>query len=90
MNSSCGCSDNSATKEIVRLSPRDEERISLPHLFQWKPVDDAHAYVLRINEVRDTEATYIKETKETKVRLEETDLDVGLPKSCFVGQTLSL
>lgn len=77
MNSSCGCSDNSATKEIVRLSPRDEERISLPHLFEWEPVDDAHAYVLLINEVGDTEATYIKETKEPKVRLEEIDLDVG-------------
>ena len=77
MNSSCGCSDNSATKEIVRLSPRDEERISLPHLFEWEPVDDAHAYVLLINEVRGTEATYIKETEEPQVRLEEIDLDVG-------------
>ena len=77
MNSSCGCSDNSQTKEIVRLSPRDEERISLPYLFQWEPVDGAHAYSLRINEVRGNEATYIKETKEPKVRLKETDLDVG-------------
>ena len=77
MNSSCGCSDNTPTKELVRLSPRDEERISLPHLFEWEPVDDAHAYVLLINEVRGTEATYIKETKEPQVRLEEIDLDVG-------------
>lgn len=77
MNSNCGCSDNSPTREIVRLSPQDEERISLPHVFQWEPVDDAHAYVLLINEIRGKEAACIKETVETQVRLEETDLDIG-------------
>ena len=77
MNSSCGCSDNSQTKPIVRLSPRDEARISLPHVFQWEPVDNAHAYVLMINEIRGNEAVCIKETTETQVQLEETDLDVN-------------
>ena len=43
MNSSCSCSDNSPTKEIVRLSPRNEERISLPYVFEWEPIDTAHA-----------------------------------------------
>ena len=75
MNSSCGCSDNSATKEIVRLSPRNEEQISLPHVFQWEPVDNAYAYVLVLDEIRGKEGICIKETKETQVRLEETDLD---------------
>jgi len=77
MNSSCGCSDNSPTKEIIRLSPRNEEQISLPHVFQWEPVDSAHAYVLLINEIRGKEAACIKEAQEAQVRLEETDLDVG-------------
>lgn len=77
MNSSCGCSDNSPTKEIIRLSPQDEERISLPHVFQWESFDNAHAYVLLINEIRGNEAVCIKETKETEIRLEETDLAGG-------------
>ena len=77
MNSNCGCSDNSPTKPIVRLSPDNEERISLPHVFQWESVDSAHTYVLLINEIRGKEAACIKETKETQVRLEETDLDIG-------------
>ena len=77
MNSSCGCSDNSPTKEIVRLSPQNEEWISLPHVFQWEPVDNAHAYVLLINEIRGTEAVCIKETQEAQVHLKETDLDVS-------------
>ncbi len=77
MNSSCSCSDNSPTKPIVRLSPRNEERISLPHVFQWEPVDNAHAYVLLIDEIRGKEAACIKETTETRVHLEETDLDVS-------------
>ena len=77
MNSSCGCSDNSPTKEIVRLSPENEERISLPHVFEWEPVDNARAYVLLINEIRGKEATCIKETQEAQVRLEEMDLNVG-------------
>lgn len=77
MNSSCGCSDNSPTKEIIRLSPQDEERISLPHVFQWESFDNAHAYVLLINEIRGNEAVCIKETKETRIRLEETDLEGG-------------
>ena len=76
MNSSCGCSDNSSTKEIVRLSPHNEEQISLPHVFEWEPVDNAYAYVLLINEIRGNEGVCIKETQETQVRLEETDLDV--------------
>ena len=77
MNSSCGCSDNSPTKEIVRLSPRNEEQISLPHVFQWEPVDNAYAYVLLIDEIRGKEGVCIKETQETQVRLAETDLDSG-------------
>ena len=77
MNSSCGCSDNSPTKEIIRLSPQDEGRISLPYVFQWDPVDDAHAYVLLIDEIRGNEAVCIKETKASQIQLEETDLDVN-------------
>ena len=76
MNSSCGCSDNSSTKEIVRLSPSNEARISLPHVFQWEPVANAYTYVLLINEIRGNEGVCIKETQETQVRLEATDLDV--------------
>ena len=77
MNSSCSCSDNSQTKPIIRLSPCDEERILLPYVFQQEPVDNAHAYVLLINEIRGNEAVCIKETRETQVQLEETDLDVS-------------
>ena len=75
MNSSCGCSDNSPTKEIVRLSPHNEEQISLPHVFQWEPVDNAYAYVLVIDEIRGEEGVCIKETRETQTLFEETDLD---------------
>lgn len=77
MNSRCGCSDNTPTKEIVRLSPNNEEHISLPHVFQWELVDNAHAYVLLINEIRGNEAVCIKETGKTQVQLEETDLDIS-------------
>ena len=77
MNSGCGCSDNTPTKEIVRLSPNNEEHISLPHVFQWEPFDEAYAYVLLIDEIRGKDAVYIKETKETQIQLEETDLDVN-------------
>ena len=75
MNSSCGCSDNSPTKEIVRLSPHNEAQILLPHVFEWEPVDNAYAYVLLIDEIRGNEGVCIKETQETQVRFEETDLD---------------
>lgn len=75
MNSSCGCSDNSPTKEIVRLSPGNEEQITLPHVFQWEPVDNAYMYVLVIDEIRGKESVCIKETKETQTRFEETDLN---------------
>ena len=77
MNSGCGCSDNTPTKEIVRLSPRDEEAISLPYVFQWEPFDDASAYVLLIDEIRGKDAVCIKETEETQIQLEEADLDVN-------------
>ncbi|MDE0313772.1 MAG: hypothetical protein OXM61_02630 [Candidatus Poribacteria bacterium] len=77
MNSGCGCSDNTPTKEIIRLSPRDEEAISLPHVFQWEPFTGAHAYVLVIDEIRGKDAVCIKETQETQIQLEETDLDIN-------------
>ena len=77
MNSSCGCSDNAPTKPIVRLSPDNEERISLPHVFEWEPVDNAYMYVLVIDEIRGKAGICIKETQETQVRLAETDLDSG-------------
>lgn len=77
MNSGCGCSDNTPTREIVRLSPHNEEAISLPHVFRWEPFDDAHAYVLLIDEIRGKDAVCIKETQETQIRLEETDLDIN-------------
>ena len=77
MNSGCGCSDNTPTKEIVRLSPRDEETISLPYMFQWEPFDDAYEYVLLIDEIRGKDAVCIKEARETQIQLEEIDLDVN-------------
>lgn len=77
MNSGCGCSDNTPTNEIVRLSPRDEEVISLPHVFQWEPFDDAYRYVFLIDEIRGKDAVCSKETQETQIQLEETDLDVN-------------
>ena len=73
MNSSCSCSDNTLTKEIVRLSPRNEEQIALPHVFQWEPVEGAHRYVLTIDEIRGKAGVCIKKTSETQVCLAETD-----------------
>ena len=74
MNSSCTCSDNTPTKTIVRLSPRNEEQITLPHVFQWELVEGAHVYVLAIDEIRGKADVCIKETEATQVCLEETDL----------------
>lgn len=77
MNSNCSCSEETPQKEIVRLSPHNEERISLPHAFTWEPVDSANQYVLMINEIRGETGVCIKETKETQIVLEETDLDAS-------------
>ena len=77
MNSGCSCSDNSLTKEIIRVSPRNEEEISLPYVFQWEPLENAYKYVIVISEIQGYRSVYIKETKETQIQLEETDLEVN-------------
>ena len=77
MNSGCGCSDNTPTKDIVRLFPRNEEEITLPYVFQWEPLENVCKYIIGINEIKENRSVYIKETEETQIQLEETDLEVN-------------
>lgn len=77
MRSQCSCSGNSSENPIVRLSPRNEETISLPHVFRWAPLDNAHNYVLVISEIRGKQAVCIKETQEPRSVLEAADVAVN-------------
>ena len=75
----CGCSNpnNSLAKEMVRLSPINEEEITLPYAFQWEPLENAYKYVIVIDEIRENRSVCVKEIKETQIQLEETDLEVN-------------
>lgn len=75
MNSGCGCSDNTETLEIKRLSPDDGEHISLPHIFKWQPIENAYSYVLVIDAIMGRESVCIKETKDSELLIKKTDLD---------------